>query len=66
MFSLLPGIGRSRYRWLYIVVDRTFTSGVQTCTHTYSLIITAQVIFFACLIFVVSLDREIILTVKFS
>ena len=26
-FSLLPGIGRAWYHWLYIVVDQTFTSG---------------------------------------
>ena len=26
-FRLLPGIGRDRYRWLYVVVGRTFTRG---------------------------------------
>ena len=31
MFSLLPGIGRARYR--YIVVDQTFTSGGVDCVH---------------------------------
>ena len=35
-----------------------------TCAQAYSLIIAA--LFFACLIFAVGLDREIILTAKFS
>ena len=66
MFTLLPGIGRARYGWLYTVINRTFALGWGwTCTHTYSLIIAAQV-FFACLIFAVGHDREIILTAKFS
>ena len=33
MFSLLPGVGGA---WLYIVVDRTFTSGdVDLCAHLF-------------------------------
>ena len=31
VFSLLPGIGRARYR--YIVVDQTFTLGGVDCVH---------------------------------
>ena len=36
MFSMLPGIGRARYRWLNIVVDQTFTSvGVELRAHLF-------------------------------
>ena len=45
MFSLLPGIRRARYGWLYTVVDQTFTSEGWTHAHTYPLIIATQVFF---------------------
>ena len=41
MFTLLPGVGRARYGWLYmymyIVIDRTFASGggVDLRTHLF-------------------------------
>ena len=64
VFSLLPGIGRAWYHWLYIVVDQTFTSGGGwTCTHLF---IDHRNIICVCLIFMVDLDNEIILTAKFS
>ena len=34
VFSLLPGIGRAWYHWLYIVIDQTFTSGGRVDLHT--------------------------------
>ena len=34
VFSLLPGIGRAWYHWLYIVVDQRFTSGGRVDLHT--------------------------------
>ena len=67
MFTVvLPGIGRARYCWLYIVVVLTLPRGVWTCAHTYPLIIAVQVFFLACLIFAVGHDCEIILTAKFA
>ena len=51
VFSLLPGIGRAWYHWLYIVVDQTFTSGGRVDLHRliyYSLIISTQ---FVCVCF---------------
>ena len=47
MFSLLPGIGRPRYR--YIVVDQTFTSGGVDCV-TYIFIDHHRVSFFRSLV----------------
>ena len=44
---------------------QTFTSGdVDLCAHLF--VDHCRIIFFACLIFVVGLDSEIILTAKFS
>ena len=67
-FSLLPDIGRARYRWLILasVVDQTFTSGgvdLHVCLfndhHHVSFFLFLCVKFFA-----VGLDCEIISTVK--
>ena len=62
----------TRYCWLYIVVDWTFTSrgrgGGGGLAHTHLFIDHRHVsfFFFTYLIFVVGLNREIILTAKFS
>ena len=63
-FRLLPGIGRARYRWLYTVSDRTFTSG-DVDLRAY-LFIDHCLASFSFLNFMVGLDREIILIAKFS
>ena len=49
MFSILPGIERARYRWLYIVVNRTFTSGVLNRSRTLIIIIIIIIFFFSML-----------------
>ena len=65
LFTLLPGIGRARYCWQYIVVILTFSSGgvdlrahLSIDHHCISL--------FSGLIFAVGHDREIIVTAKIS
>ena len=63
MFSLLPGIGRARYCWLYIVVDQIFTSG-GVDLRAYSSIHSSLLrkLFFFFFNFVAGFDRETILT----
>ena len=66
VFSLLPGIRRARYCWLYIVIDRTFTSGGVDLRSHFFMGHHHAIFFFARLIFMVGLNRKIILIAKFS
>jgi len=69
VFSLLPGIRRARYHLMCIVVNRTFTSaGVDLRAHLFMNHHHASFFFFffVYLIFVVGLNRKIILRAKFS
>ena len=64
-FSQLPGIRRAR-DLLAVVVCRTFTSGSVDLRASLFTDHRRVILFFACLIFAVGLNREIILTAKFS
>ena len=67
VLSTILSIGRAKYRLMYIVMAQTFTLGGYrlVCTLIHGSLLCKFFFFFACLIFAVGLNREIILTAKF-